>query len=65
MRHRVEHSDRTLLDTSAGQSVYATTEYHRSQKLQDMLSKRIIYEVLVLKTSTKGNALIDKYNEQG
>ena len=30
-----------------------------------MLSKRIIYEVLVLKTSTKGNALIDKYNEQG
>ena len=42
------------------------TEYHRSQKLhQDMLSKRIIYEVLVLKTSTKGNALIDKYNEQG
>ena len=36
------------------------TEYHRSQKLhQDMLSKRIIYEVLVLKTSRKGNALID------
>jgi hypothetical protein len=42
------------------------TEYHRSQKLQqDMLSKRIIFEVLLLKTSTKGNALIDKYNEQG
>jgi hypothetical protein len=42
------------------------TEYHRSQKLrQDMLSKRIISEVLVLKTSTKGDALIDKYNEQG
>ena len=117
VRHRVEHSDRTLLVTSAGQGVYATqkktasleyqellnipaidsegmkklytsiiagkkpdeiiaaygfhpavveTEYHRSQKLhRDMLSKRIIYEVLVLKTSTKGNALIDKYNEQG
>jgi hypothetical protein len=30
-----------------------------------MLSKCIIYEVLVLKTSTKNNALIDKYNEQG
>jgi DNA-binding Lrp family transcriptional regulator len=42
------------------------TEYHRSQKLHhDMLCKRIISEVLVLKTSIKGNALIDKYNEQG
>jgi hypothetical protein len=42
------------------------TEYHRSQRLhQDMLSKRIISEVLVWKTSTKGNALIDKYKEQG
>jgi biotin operon repressor len=42
------------------------TEYHRSQKVrQDILSKRIIYEVLVLKTSAKGTALIDKYNEEG
>ena len=42
------------------------TEYHRSHKLHhDMLCKRIISEVLVMKTSIKGNALIDKYNEQG
>ena len=42
------------------------TEYHRSQKLHhDMLCKRIISEILVMKTSVKGNALIDKYNEQG
>ncbi len=42
------------------------TEYHRSQRLhQDMLTKRIISEVLVWKTSTKCNALIDKYKEQG
>jgi hypothetical protein len=42
------------------------TEYHRSQKLHhDMLCKRIISEVLVWKTSYRGNALIDKYNEQG
>jgi|SRR5215471_7682879 hypothetical protein len=42
------------------------TEYHRSQKLhRDMLCKRIIFEVLVMKTSIKGNTLIDKYKEQG
>jgi len=42
------------------------TEYHRSQKLHhDMLCKRIISEVLVMKTSIKANALIDKCNEQG
>ena len=42
------------------------TEYHRSQKLHhDMLCKRIISEVLLMKTSIKGNTLIDKYNEQG
>jgi hypothetical protein len=42
------------------------TEYHRSHKLyHDMLCERIVSEVLVLKTSIKGNALIDKYNEQG
>jgi hypothetical protein len=42
------------------------TEYHRSQKFRrDMLCRRIISEVLVWKTSNKGNALIDKYNEQG
>ena len=41
-------------------------EYHRSQKLHhDMLSKRIISEVLIWKTSKKGTALVDKYNEQG
>jgi len=42
------------------------TEYHRSQKLHhDMLCKRIIFEVLVMQTSIKGNTLIDKYKEQG
>jgi len=42
------------------------TEYHRSQKLhRDMLCKRIIFEVLVMQTSIKGNTLIDKYKEQG
>jgi hypothetical protein len=42
------------------------TEYHRSQNLHhDTLLKRIISEVLLMKTSKKGDALIDKYNEQG
>jgi hypothetical protein len=42
------------------------TEYHRSQKLRhDVLSKRIISEVLIWKTSEKGEALINKYYEQG
>ena len=42
------------------------TEYHRSQKLHhDMLLKRIISEVLTWKTTEKGTALIDKYNEHG
>jgi hypothetical protein len=41
-------------------------EYHRSQKLRhDILVKRIISEVLVLRTSEKGTALIYKYQEQG
>jgi hypothetical protein len=30
-----------------------------------MLAKRIMSEVFVWKTSEKGTALIDKYNEQG
>lgn len=30
-----------------------------------MLLKRIISEVLIMKTSKKGDELIDKYNEQG
>ncbi|MGB6672240.1 MAG: hypothetical protein WBE34_07395 [Candidatus Nitrosopolaris sp.] len=42
------------------------TEYHRSQKLHnDILVKRIMSEVLIWKTSEKGTALIDKYQEQG
>jgi len=30
-----------------------------------MLHKRIISEVLIMKTSKKANDLIDKYNDQG
>jgi len=42
------------------------TEYHRSQKLdQDVLTKRIMSEVLAWRTSNKANALINKYKEQG
>jgi hypothetical protein len=42
------------------------TEYNRSQKLHhDMLCKRIISEVLIMKTSKRANELIDKYNDQG
>ena len=42
------------------------TEYHRSQKFRrDMLCRRIMSEVLVWKTSNKGNALIAQVYEQG
>jgi hypothetical protein len=42
------------------------TEYLRSQKFRhDMLVKRIIAEVLTMKSSEKGTTLIDKYNEEG
>jgi len=42
------------------------TEYNRSQKFhRDMLSKRIISEVLLMKTSKKADDLIAKYYQQG
>jgi hypothetical protein len=42
------------------------TEYHRSQILHhDILVKRIMSEVLIWKTSEKGTALVDKYQEHG
>ncbi|MGA9154286.1 MAG: hypothetical protein WBZ36_27200 [Candidatus Nitrosopolaris sp.] len=42
------------------------TEYARSQKFHhDMLSKRIISEVLLMKTSKKADDLIFKYYQQG
>jgi hypothetical protein len=42
------------------------TEYRRSQNLRrDMLTKRIMSEVLIMKTSKKGDAIVDKYHEQG
>jgi hypothetical protein len=42
------------------------TEYNRSQKLHhDTLSKRIISEVLLMKTSKKADELIEKYYQQG